>query len=211
MRGDAVRLAAQCGLTGRSGAYLRVRVLGALIVLLTLGAGCVSDTNQVPFSHESLNVSQPAAQLATHAGLDDSGDSADTSAAASGTRLSLLRGRRTVEKVALTTDQATSVEEVLDKGFRLAGVSPVHLAIRGTPAAGSVRCAWRGVTRTLDQRADAIRFWLRLGPDAAIPNSDYLGVLFTAVLDSLDPEYRETAKANFLAIARGGESMDTCF
>ena len=34
-------------------------------------------------------------------------------------------------------------------------------------------------------------------------------------LDTLDPDYRETAKANFLAIARGGESMDylflTCF
>ena len=35
------------------------------------------------------------------------------------------------------------------------------------------------------------------------------------VLDALDPPHRETAKANFLAIARGGESMEylflTCF
>jgi len=35
------------------------------------------------------------------------------------------------------------------------------------------------------------------------------------VLDEFNPSYRETAKANFLAIARGGESMDylflTCF
>ena len=39
--------------------------------------------------------------------------------------------------------------------------------------------------------------------------------LLAVVLDTVDPDYRETAKANFLAIARGGESMDylflTCF
>ena len=42
-----------------------------------------------------------------------------------------------------------------------------------------------------------------------------LEILFAVVLDALDPYLRETAKANFLAIARGGESMDylflTCF
>ncbi len=40
-------------------------------------------------------------------------------------------------------------------------------------------------------------------------------LLFTVVIDTLDPKSRETAKAKFLAIARGGESMDylflTCF
>ena len=39
--------------------------------------------------------------------------------------------------------------------------------------------------------------------------------LFAVVLDSLNPEFRETVEANFLAIAGGGESMDyqflTCF
>lgn len=39
--------------------------------------------------------------------------------------------------------------------------------------------------------------------------------LFAVALDTADPEYRETAKANFLAIARGGESREylflTCF
>jgi len=42
-----------------------------------------------------------------------------------------------------------------------------------------------------------------------------LEVLFAVVLDALDPYLRETAKANFRAIARGGESKDylflTCF
>ena len=93
--------------------------------------------------------------------------------------------------------------------------SPVHLAIRGTPAAGSVRCAWRGIARTVAQRNYAVRFWLRLGPTDPIPDAAYVETLFAVVLDTLNPEYRETAKANFLAIARGGLSTEylflTCF
>ena len=108
-----------------------------------------------------------------------------------------------------------TVEELLEEGQYLAGASPVHLAIRGTPAASSVRCAWRGVARTVNQRADAIRFWLRLGAGGTIPDQVFLERLFAVVLDTVDPDYRETAKANFLAIARGGESMEylflTCF
>ena len=120
-----------------------------------------------------------------------------------------------LEVAAFATGETATVEELLEEGFYLAGASPAHLAIRGTPAAGSVRCAWRGVARTADQRADAIRFWLRLGATDPIPDASYLETLFTVVLDTLNPEYRETAKANFLSIARGGESMDylflTCF
>ena len=116
---------------------------------------------------------------------------------------------------AFATGETATVEELLAKGLRRAGASPTHLAIRGTPAAGSVRCGWRGVARTTNQRADAIRFWLRLGPTDAIPAPAYVEALFTVVLDTLDPEFRETAKANFLSIARGGLSMDylflTCF
>ena len=104
----------------------------------------------------------------------------------------------------------------MEGGLHLVGASPVHLAFRGTPAATSVRCAWRGIAQTTRQRADAIRFWLGLGADAAIPdNAAYLEALFMVVLDTFDPKLRETAKANFLAIARGGESRDylflTCF
>ncbi len=108
-----------------------------------------------------------------------------------------------------------TVEQLLEHGLHVVGASPVHLAIQGTPAASSVRCAWRGVVRTVDQRADAIRFWLGLGPDVAVPGAAYVEALFTVVLDTLDPKHRETAKANFLAIARGGESREylflTCF
>ncbi len=120
-------------------------------------------------------------------------------------------GRRSTERIALTAGKTATVEEVLEQGFRLADASPVHLAIRGTPAAGSIRCAWRGIARSAAQREDAIRFWLRLGPTEAIPDATYLEILFAAVLDSLDRDFRETAKANFLAIARGGLSMDYLF
>ena len=44
-----------------------------------------------------------------------------------------------------------SVEEVLEKGLKLSGASPVHLAFRGTAQSDTVRCEWRGVARTLEQ------------------------------------------------------------
>ena len=103
------------------------------------------------------------------------------------------------------------VEQLLEDGLYGAGASPVHLAIRGTPAANLVRCNWRGITRTAQQREDAIRFWLRLDATDAIPSVGALEILFKVVLDTLDPKHRETAKTNFLAIARGGESLEYLF
>ena len=131
----------------------------------------------------------------------------------SGGATSLGAGESTA--AAFSAGEPATVEELLAEGLHRAGASPVHLAIRGTPAATSVRCAWRGVARTASQREDAIRFWLQLGATDSIPGAAYLETLFAVILDTLDPDFRETAKANFLAIARGGESMDylflTCF
>ena len=124
-------------------------------------------------------------------------------------------GRVALRQAESSVGEAVSVEELLADGLNLAGASPVHLAIWGTPAADGVRCAWRGGARTAAQREDAIRFWLRLDADATMPDAVYLETLFAVVLDTLSTEFRETAKANFLAIARGGESMEylflTCF
>ncbi len=50
-----------------------------------------------------------------------------------------------------------------------------------------------------------------MGPTEAIPNVYTLEILFNAILDTLNPDFRETAKADFLATARGGESMDYRF
>ena len=86
--------------------------------------------------------------------------------------------------------------------------------LRG-PWGGSVGCAWRGIARTAEQRADAIRLWPGLAPGAVIPEASYVEALFMVVLDTFDPHSRDTAKAKFLASARGGESMEylflTCF
>ena len=124
-------------------------------------------------------------------------------------------GVRARGEVTLSSSAAPTVEELLAQGLALAGASPVQLAIRGTAAGASVRCAWRGIARSGAQRAQAIRFWLRLGADDPLPAADYLDVLFAVTLDTLDPEYRETAQANFRAIARGGLSEEylflTCF
>ena len=100
----------------------------------------------------------------------------------------------------------TTVEEVLEAGLRLAGASPVHIALRGMASASSVRCDWRGIARTLEQRERAIRFWLRLDSDDEIPDAAFLEALFTATMDTLNPDARETAKSNFLVMARGGLS-----
>ena len=124
-------------------------------------------------------------------------------------------GDRVSGEATSTSSDAPSVEALLENGLFLVGASPVHLAIRGTPAAGAVRCAWRGSARTAEQRADAIRLWLGLEAGAAIPDAAYVEALFMVVLDTFDSRLRETAKANFRAIARGGESREylflTCF
>ena len=122
-----------------------------------------------------------------------------------------LFGRRSTAEASVTSGEAPTVEELLEHGLHLAGASPVHLAVRGTASADTVRCAWRGIARTPEQREDAIRFWLRLDADATIPSATYLEALFTATFDTLAPEFRETAKSNFLAIARGGLSEEYLF
>ena len=106
---------------------------------------------------------------------------------------------------------AATVEEVMEKGLRLAGASPVHVAVRGTPSSNSVRCEWRGIARTVGQREDAIRFWLDLDADDEIPDAAYVEALFTITLDTVAPNFRDTAKSNFMAIARGGLSEEYLF
>ena len=140
---------------------------------------------------------------------------ADMPAAPRAARVTGNPGDRSKGDAVVTASVAPTVEAMLKDGLNLARASPVHLAIRGTAAANSVRCGWRGIARTASQREDAIRFWLRLDANEAIPRAAYLEILFTALLDTFNPEYRETAKANFRAIARGRLSEEylflTCF
>ena len=111
---------------------------------------------------------------------------------------------RSSSGVAFSQEETPTVEEVLEKGLRSAGASPVHLAVRGTASVDSVRCDWRGIARTPGQREDAIRYWLGLGAEEAIPSDTLVEGLFTITLDTLVPQFLETAKSNFLSIAKGG-------
>ncbi|MCY3505350.1 MAG: cadherin domain-containing protein [Chloroflexi bacterium] len=103
------------------------------------------------------------------------------------------------------------MEEVLEKGLRLAESSPVHLAFRGTASTDSIRCGWRGVARTVTQREEAIRFWLGLEASVALPPPAELEQIFMEVLEDLDPLHPESTRASFRALARGGISKDYLF
>ncbi len=99
---------------------------------------------------------------------------------------------------------AASVEDVLERGLRLAGASPVHIAIRGAVAEDSVRCEWRGIARTTEQREAALRFWLGLDADAPLPSPAEAERRFIAELERMNAVYPATLKANFRSLARGG-------
>ena len=128
-------------------------------------------------------------------------------------------GPRDVSKTLLFTPQPggvgfdigyepETVEELLEKGMFAAEASPTHIALRGIPEAGSVRCEWQGIARTLHQREEAIRFWLALGDDAALPSPSELEATFTAHVDRMGPGIREAMRATFIALARGGQTNE---
>ena len=100
-------------------------------------------------------------------------------------------------------------------GLLQVGASPVHLAFRGTSVADSIRCDWRGIARTLEQRDAAVRYWMELSPDATLPSPNIVEIMLEAALDGIGASYIETAKSDFRTIARGGLSRDylflTCF
>ena len=104
-----------------------------------------------------------------------------------------------------------SVETVLEKGLNELDLSPVHHGFRGTAIAGSVRCQWRGIIRTMEQRERAIRFWLGLDEKDPLPAPTEVETAFLQILDAVDPAYPETAISNFRDLARGGLSTDYVF
>ena len=183
---------------------------GCLLVVLAFAtAGCSS--GQDTLGPES-NASDPGAQTssaANHPCSDDlvteaSCEPRDVSA------IDLFSGLSGSGALYIG-EPASTLEEVLEKGLELAEASPVHLAARGTADAGSVRCDWRGIARSPAQRELAIRFWLGLDADDALPDGEFLEALFTATFDVIGPAFQETVKSNFLAIAEGGLSEDYLF
>ncbi|MCY3896725.1 MAG: cadherin domain-containing protein, partial [Chloroflexi bacterium] len=211
--GALVALSVGCGGTGdRSEARSSLPVL-ASVAADPLPAEAVVASRSWSAAEATGAATPSRAAEATRGVASASSDGSAAAAAPAGptARRQAVQGRGE----ATTSGATATVEDLLEDGLYGAGASPAHVAIRGTPAATSVRCAWRGIARTAAQREDAIRFWLRLDAAEAMPSVGALEVLFAVVLDALDPYLRETAKANFLAIARGGESRDylflTCF
>lgn len=107
--------------------------------------------------------------------------------------------------------EAPSVEEVLEKGLHAAGASPTHLAFRGTTSAEAVRCDWRGVAKTLDQREAAIRFWLGLDEDQPLASPAELEQEFMSFVDGMSPRYQDIWRANLTTLARGGFTTERVF
>ena len=104
-----------------------------------------------------------------------------------------------------------NLEEILATGLKLAEASPVHHALQATSNQNTVRCDWRGVARTADQREDALRYWFALDDDETIPSSQELKDFFGATFDDLNLPGTTTDRANFLSLAQGGFSEDYLF
>ena len=106
---------------------------------------------------------------------------------------------------------ADRVEEVLEKGLRLAEASPVHLGFRGNSVGSSVRCAWRGVARTAAQREQAIRLWLGLASADPLPEATEVERRFMEAFNQLNLALPQTAKTSLEVLARGGLSSEYLF
>ena len=116
-----------------------------------------------------------------------------------------------VSGAAYAPHDVSSVEEALEKGLREAEASPVHVVFRGTLRPDSVRCDWRGVARTAEQREEAIRFWLELDESTPLPSAEEVERRLLAELDRIDATFQWTARAGFRSLARGGSSTDQIF
>ena len=103
---------------------------------------------------------------------------------------------------------APSVEEVLEKGLLLGEFSPVHIAIRGATRSDSVRCDWKGVAVTLEQREAQIRFWFGMEDDVALPGTQEIEAEFMSHINAVAPQYQDYLAASYLPLARGGLSTD---
>ena len=49
-----------------------------------------------------------------------------------------------------------NTEEAMASGWHASGLSPTHILVRGTPSAGSSRCAWHDTVMTNAQRQHAL-------------------------------------------------------
>ena len=185
--------------------------LGLLLLWAVAGCGGKSDDS---FDRETLEEPSAASSIENRAPCAGTGESGDPCEPRDVSRFDLSRSNILSSRhggAADTEEEPPSVENVLEKGLRLAGASPVHLAFRGTGQEDSVRCDLRGVARTPAQREAAIRFWLDLDDDEALPSAPEVERRFMAELDLISVAYPEAARANLRTLARGGVTTDYQF
>ena len=103
----------------------------------------------------------------------------------------VLFGTREGASAYSVQEETASVEDVLTRGLRLMGASPVHIALKGAAQSSSIRCDLRGIARTADQRETAIRFWLELADDDPLPSALEVERRFVEQLDSMNVAYPE--------------------
>ena len=182
--------------------YLTPFAVGLVLILLLSAAACSREDQQ------DLNSST----FIPPTGSDPCSPSSDTSNPCSVRDVSDYNFFAPEEQgAAFAPSIAASVEDVLEKGLNLAEMSPVHLAVRATATGDSVRCTWRGIARTTDQREQTIRYFLRLEDSDPLPAPAEVESRFLVEINSLNPAFPETLKANFKAIAWGGLSTDYLF
>ena len=205
------RLAAALGLVLAAG-LLAVAVVGGSLGRGGLEAGAATGTNVPSDATTPSTTASPATTPTVSSPLAALATDETTPAAAPRVASGMdLFGRGGGGEATTTTEGVPTVEELLEKGLYLAEASPVHLAIRGTASGDTVRCEWRGIARTTEQRENAIRFWLGLSATDAIPDAAYLEVLFRVTLETVEAAFLETAISNFMAIAKGGLSTEYLF
>ena len=104
-----------------------------------------------------------------------------------------------------------STEYIIDKGLYATGVTPTHIAFRGTATTDVVRCEWRGSARTLAQREREIRFWFGLDDDDPLSSASKVEDQFMQYIEGMSSKYQEFVKARFLPIAKGGLTEEYLF
>ena len=82
-----------------------------------------------------------------------------------------------------------TLEDVLNEGLHGLGASPTHIAFRGTTRSGTVRCGWRGVALTPEQREASLRFWLALDNSDPLPTPSAMESTFDTYLAELVPSH----------------------
>ena len=100
--------------------------------------------------------------------------------------------------------EVPDVETLMKDGLHGFGASPIHVIIRGAPVAGSVRCAWHGVARTVAQRESTLRLVLDLEDTDTMPSAEQARTTLASYVALMAPEFRDAMQANMDHIIDGG-------